>query len=84
MYQKLRDAHAFRKKGADGKPVEMSMDEQMTLADAKYRELLARDGTPSQVAPAPQRRSTLMSRPAAAAPAAPAAAPAPAAAADEE
>lgn len=77
MHQKLRDARAFRKKGADGKPVEMSIDEQMTLADSKYRELLARAGAPSQVAPAPQRRPTLMSRPAAVAPVAPAPAAAP-------
>lgn len=70
MHQKLTEARAFRKKGADGKPVEMSIDEQMTLADAKYRELLARAGTPSQVAPAPQRRPVLMSRPVAVAPAA--------------
>ena len=85
MHQKLRDARAFRKKGADGKPVEMSLDEQMALADAKYRELLARAGTPSSVAPAPMRRPALMSRPGAPAAATPAAPVAPAAAgADDE
>ena len=84
MHQKLRDANVFRKKGvgADGKSVEMPLDEQMALADAKYRELLARAGTPSSMAPAQMRRPVLMSRPGAAVAATPAA-PAAASADDE-